>query len=96
MRNLLLSAGLSFNKSFETKTTFLGGVNFNYKNYISSDLNNTELIGDSLQSTSSNAFTSQLTSYLRIAQSLAESTGLAFQYTNQTIIGGTANFIRET
>ena len=95
LRNLLLSTGLMINKSFETKTTLIGGVNFNYKNYVSSDLNSNELVGDSLQSSSSNAFTSQLSSYLRIAQSITENTGLALQYTNQSIIGGTANFIRE-
>ncbi|MCW8850701.1 MAG: hypothetical protein OQJ81_12035 [Melioribacteraceae bacterium] len=95
LRNILLNSGLMFNKSFETKTTLIGGVNFNYKNYVSSDLKSTELTGDSLESPSSNAFTSQLTSYLRIAQSLTESTGLALQYSNQTILGGTANFIRQ-
>jgi hypothetical protein len=95
LRNILLNSGLMFNKSFETKTTLIGGVNFNYKNYISSDLKSTDLVGDSLQSSSTNAFTSQLTSYLRIAQSLTESTGIAIQYSNQTILGGTANFIRQ-
>lgn len=95
LRNILLNTGLMLNKSFETKTTLIGGVSFNYKNYISSDLNSNELVGDSMQSSSSHAFTSQLSSYLRLAQSITENTGLAIQYTNQTILGGTANFIRE-
>ena len=32
--NLLGNVGISFNKSFETKTTLLGGINYNYKNYL--------------------------------------------------------------
>lgn len=95
LNNILLNTGILINKSFETKTTLIGGVSFNYKNYISSDLNSDELVGDSLHSSSSHAFTSQLSSYLRVAQSITESTGLAVQYTNQAILGGTANFIRE-
>lgn len=95
LRNILLNSGLMFNKSFETKTTLIGGVNFNYKNYISSDLKSNDLVGDSLESSVTNAFTSQLTSYLRIAQSITENTGMAIQYSNQTILGGTANFIRQ-
>ena len=95
LKNILLNGGVSFNKSFETKTTLIGGLNFNYKNYISSDLNSSDLVGDSLQSSASNAFTSQLSSYIRVAQSIAENTGIAIQYTNQTILGGTANYVRQ-
>jgi hypothetical protein len=93
--NILGSVGFSLNKSFETKTTVIGGINFNYKNYVSTDLNSKELVGDSLHSSSDNAFTSQINSYVKIAQSIAESTGLAIQYSSQAITSGTANYIRE-
>lgn len=93
--NIYGSIGLALNKSFETKTTLIGGISYNYKNYFSTDLNSPDLVGDSLFSSSSSAYTSQLIFYARIAQSITETTGLAVHYSNQSIIGGTANFIRE-
>ncbi|MBK8943977.1 MAG: hypothetical protein IPM32_01785 [Ignavibacteriae bacterium] len=94
--NLLGSIGIGFNKSFETKTTIIGGVNFNYKNYFETNLNDPLLIGDSLeQSFSSSVFTNQLNFYGRIAQSVSENTGLAFQYSHQNIVGGTAKYVRQ-
>ncbi len=94
--NLLGTAGIKFNKSFETKTTLLGGINFNYKNYFDTNLNDPLLIVDSLeQSFSPSAFTSQINFYGRIAQSLFENTGLAVQYSQQNIVGGTAKYIRQ-
>ncbi|MFZ1289628.1 MAG: hypothetical protein WAR79_06045 [Melioribacteraceae bacterium] len=94
--NLLGFAGLGFNKSFETKTTIIGGVSYNYKNYFDTNLNDPSLVGDSLeQSFSSSAFTSQVYLYGRIAQSVFENTGLAIQYSHQKIIGGTAKYVRQ-
>lgn len=93
--NILGNIGIMVNKSFETKTTLIGGLNFNYKNYFGTNLNSGDLTGDSLASSSPSAFTSQFNFYGRIAQSITESTGLAIQYSNQNIIGGTASFIRE-
>lgn len=93
--NIYGSIGLTLNRSFETKTTLIGGINYNYKNYISTDLNSADLVGDSLFSSSTSAFTSQFNFYGRIAQSITETTGLALHYSNQNIVGGTANFIRE-
>lgn len=92
--NLLLNGGFTLNKSFETKTTLIGGLNYNYKNYFSTNLNDYALVGDSLSTSDSKAFTSQLNYFGRIAQSLTETTGLAAFYSQQNIIGGTANFIR--
>lgn len=94
--NLLGSAGIDFNRSFESKTTIMGGISYNYKNYFETDLNDPSIIGDSLeQSFSSSAFTSQFNFYGRIAQSILENTGLAVQYSQQNIIGGTAKYIRQ-
>ncbi|MCB9248907.1 MAG: hypothetical protein H6613_10380 [Ignavibacteriales bacterium] len=94
--NLLGTVGISFNKSFETKTTLIGGINYNYKNYFETNLNDPLLIGDSLdQSFSSSAFTSQFSFYGRVAQSLFENTGLAIQFSQQNIIGGTAKYVRQ-
>ena len=95
LNNILGAASISINKSFETKTTLLSGVNFNYKIYVTTDLNDSALNGDSLHSNSDYAFTSQLNYFLRIAQSLSESTGLALQFSKQNIIGGTAAYVRE-
>ncbi len=94
--NILGSVGIMFNKSFETKTTFIGGLTYNYKNYFETNLNDPTLIGDSLeQSSSPSAFTSQFNFYGRIAQSIFENTGLAVQYSQQNIIGGTAKYVRQ-
>ena len=92
--NVLLNAGFILNKSFETKTTLIGGLNYNYKNYFSTDLNDYSLVGDSLSTSDSKAYTSQFNYFGRIAQSLTETTGLAAFYSSQNIIGGTANYIR--
>jgi len=93
--NVLGNIGFMLNTSFETKTTLIGGLDYNYKNYFSTNLNSTDLTGDSLVASSSKAYTSQFNFYGRVAQSLTESTGLAIQYSNKNIIGGTANFVRE-
>jgi hypothetical protein len=92
--NLLLKVGFLLNKSFETKTTIIGGLNYNYKNYFSTNLNDYDLVGDSLSTSDSKAYTSQLNYFGRIAQSLTETTGLAAFYSSKNIIGGTANYIR--
>jgi len=92
--NILTNIGITLNKSFETKTTLIGSINFNYKNYFDTNLNSNDLVGDSLSSPNSKAFTSQFNFYGRIAQSLTESTGLAIFYLNKSIVGGTANYIR--
>jgi hypothetical protein len=93
--NIWANAGLLLNKSFETKTTLIGAINYNYKNYFSTDLNDNEITGDSLFSSSSKAFVSQINYYGRIAQSITEKTGLALQYSVNRIIDGTASYVRQ-
>ncbi|MCP5063572.1 MAG: hypothetical protein GY936_14090 [Ignavibacteriae bacterium] len=95
--NWLGTIGTKLNKSFETKTTLIGGLILNYKSYYSTNL-------DTAQSTvnnrfsyteSTSAYTSQFSYYARVAQSLTSTTGLALQYTGKSIIGGTAKSVRE-
>jgi hypothetical protein len=95
--NWMGSLGVKLNKSFETKTTLIGGFTFNYKDYYSTNLDTTQTngMGRLSSSESSTAITSQLIYYVRAAQSLTASTGLAIQYTSRNIIGGTAQTIRE-
>jgi hypothetical protein len=90
--NLLLNAGISFNKSFETKTTFLfsGSVNFkNYFNSSNSDILLTNELGESYYyntGASSQVVSSQVFSNFRLAQSIFDYTGLAAYYTNRTLL----------
>ena len=93
--NIWGGLGLLLNKSFETKTTLIGGANYNYKNYFSTDLNDYELTGDTLSSSSSKAFVSQISYFGRVAQSLTENTGIALQYSIKEILGGTASYVRQ-
>ena len=95
LNNFWGNIGVLLNKSFETRTTLIGAINYNYKNYFSTDLNDNELTGDTLYSPSSNAFISQINYFGRIAQSLTEKTGLALQYSVKNILGGTASYVRE-
>ncbi|MCB9205962.1 MAG: hypothetical protein H6611_01390 [Ignavibacteriales bacterium] len=99
LNNWMGSIGTSINKSFESKTTIIGGVNFNYKNYYETNLDTTETMMMNSRrfsyTESNSAYTTQLNYYLRLAQSLTETTGLALQYTGRNIIDGTAKTVRE-
>lgn len=99
LNNWLASVSTMINKSFETKTTLIGGIVLNYKSYYTTNLDTTQTIGTgrwSSSTTSSNsAYTSQFNYYARVAQSLSSSTGLAIQYTGRNIIAGTAKSVRE-
>lgn len=86
--NLFLNAGISVNKSFETKTTLILQSALNYKYYFNnysapvlSDPNAYQPGMGRYWSTGSSTF--QIYSNLRIAQSVAENTGLAVYYTNR-------------
>ncbi|MEE9432198.1 MAG: hypothetical protein V3V16_14200 [Melioribacteraceae bacterium] len=95
--NLLGSVNITANKSFETKTTLIGGVDFKYKRYFNTEFSSLEMIdGNNISQIESNtAFTSQLNFFGKIAQSLTPTTGLAVQFTSRNIIGGTAKTIRQ-
>jgi len=95
--NWMGSLGIKLNHSFETKTTLIGGLVLNYKDYYSTNLDTTQTMGMGRFSYSeaSTANTSQFNYYTRVAQSLSATTGFAIQYTSRNIIGGTAQTIRE-
>ncbi len=98
LNNILASLGTKFIKSFETKTTLISGVTFNYKNYYSTNLDTTtQSFGMRRWSNidAVEAYTTQLNYFARIAQSITPTTGLAVQYSGKNIIGGTAKSVRE-
>ncbi len=92
--NLFGSISLNANKSFKSKTTLIGGTTLKYKNYFNTELNSLEN-NVNIVANSNSAFTSQLTYYVKIAQSITPTTGLALQYTGRNIIAGTAKTIRK-
>jgi hypothetical protein len=99
--NVKSTLGLSFNKSFETGTTFIFGGELNHKIYtlptktdvieVMNDLNQLENITIESQNAS---YITQLSGFARIAQSITPSTGVALQYTNRTILSGLASSVK--
>ncbi len=92
--NLLGSFNITANKSFETKTTLISGLDFKYKNYFNTNLSSLTNIDNNITNSNS-AYTTQLNFFVKIAQSITSTTGIAAQYTNRNIIGGTAKTIRQ-
>ncbi|MFH1198351.1 MAG: hypothetical protein V1720_21800 [bacterium] len=88
---------LFVNRSFESGTTFILGGLLNYKKYLSTSTTEivnyydeqNVLITDTLTGENISSLF-HITSYLRIAQSLTASTGLAVQYTNRSLINNDA------
>lgn len=88
--NFTAAAGFEVNKGFETGTALITGAKFNYRTYSSDTFQiQDESMSDSLIVIGAEKPTPipQLISYIRIAQSLTESTGLAVQYSNRSILG---------
>ncbi len=90
--NIKLSLNYKFSKAFETKTTVFMGGSINYKKYLNPIQSGYYTYLDSNNVFHKEFYTDQninslfnLTSYIRIAQSIFETTGLAFQYSNKTI-----------
>ncbi len=92
--NLLGTINLTANKSFKTKTTLMGGIDFRYKNYFNTEFSSLENY-ENIITNSNSAFTTQLNYFIKIAQSITSTTGLAVQYTDRNIIDGTAKTIRQ-
>lgn len=93
--NLLLNAAVSASKSFESKTTLIGTLLLNYKNY-RDEIDTTMMSGSgygymrgrrSLLSESS-VSVSQLDFNARLAQSLFENTGVAVNFNYKKILSG--------
>jgi len=106
--NLKFSGGLQINKSFETKTTIITGLNLFFKNYInpySVIIEDTTQgmvpsaggLGPGHNSATSNdeSSLSQLSFLFRLAQSVTTSTGLALQYQQRIFLSGASRDISQ-
>jgi hypothetical protein len=90
------------NRGFETNTTLIAGGSLNYKKYTNPSISgtyeyineNNDIVQETFYDQNINSIT-QLLSYFRIAQSISETTGAAFQFTNRSILGGIANDVKE-
>ncbi|MDA3859754.1 MAG: hypothetical protein PF445_00870 [Melioribacteraceae bacterium] len=85
--NWVVSTGLLGRKSFETKTTFIGSVLLNYKGFknFSAD---SSYGGEFVNYLSEDVNITQLVFNGRVAQSLAENTGLALNINYKKILSG--------
>lgn len=100
--NLKGSLALSVNHGFETETTLIIGGTFNYKKYLDPTQSGTftyinesnQLVTEKYTDQNVSSIT-QILSYIRVAQSLGDRTGLAAQFTNRSIINGFANQVKE-
>jgi hypothetical protein len=81
--NWVGSTGLLARKSFETKTTLIGSVIFNYKGFknYSSDIDTTYFVSEAVN-------ISQIVFNGRVAQSIAENTGIALNFNYKNILSG--------
>jgi hypothetical protein len=87
--NWILAAGITGNKSFQTKTTFIGTALFNYKgfkNFVSEV--DTIQGSETVYYISENVNIAQIDLNARIAQSLGENTGLALNFNYKNILSG--------
>ena len=93
--NLLLNASVVVNKSFETKTTLIGAAIINFKSY-KDKIDSISLTGRGMQRgrnsllNSSSVNITQLELNGRVAQSLFEQTGLAFNINYKKILSGSS------
>ncbi len=101
LNNVKTSLTLSINKPFETGTTIITGGAINHKIYTSPDkqdwvsiVNDSGAVENVLIKSQNATSISQLTGFLRIAQSITPTTGIAAQYTNKSIISGVASSVK--
>jgi len=93
LNNFLFVTSIRSSKSFETKTTLIGGAVFNHKTYSSANSILSGTFGRGRNASiaqTEDRSTTQFNIYGRIAQSLTSTTGLAIQYTNRNILSGLA------
>ena len=100
--NLKGAFNFQINKGFETGTTIIAGGAFNYKKYLDPTQHGTYSFLDANNILVTESYTdrnvsslSQITSYFRLSQSITETTGLAVQFTNRSIINGVANYAKD-
>lgn len=99
LNNVYFSSGIKAIKSFETRTTFLGGVILNFKKYAETYSYIDTQTGMGGRGRSGGYYTaydspaiSQVQYWVRLAQSLFSSTGLAVQYSAQQKLAGENRF----
>ena len=106
VNNYKISSTLRLNKSFKTRTTFISGLALFYKNYTSSvstvDSNATTSDGGNGHGVGDGGYTTttvseaeepsviQFQGWVRLAQSLTSTTGLAMQYKKSILIEGSS------
>ena len=104
--NFNLDAGIKMQKSFESGTTIIAGSIFHYKKYLTNivvedtlNLSVTTMGGPGSGRQGGYSFSeydapsvSQFQLWLRLAQSITNSTGLALQYQARLIVGGTSRY----
>lgn len=102
LNNIKLTLNYKFVKGFETGTTIFLGGGFNYKKYLDPvqsgyysyyDQNN--ILQKEFYTDKNINSLSNVLSYFRIAQSITETTGFAFQFTNRSILNSIANTDKE-
>ena len=100
--NLKMTLNGSINHGFETGTTLILGGAFTFKKYLDptqrgiySYIDETnQLITESYVDRNVSSVT-QMLSFLRVAQSITPTTGLAVQYTNRSILSGFGSFVKD-
>lgn len=100
--NLKGSLALNINHGFETETTLILGGTFTYKKYLDPTqsgqityLNESNQLVTEKYTDQNVSSITQILSYIRVAQSLGDKTGIAAQFTNRSIINGFANQVKE-
>ncbi len=87
--NWIISLSSSSSKSFQTKTTLIGAFTFNYKGFKDfSSFTDSLSGGNTTQYNSDNVNVSQIEFNGRVAQSIFDNTGLAFNFNVKKIISG--------
>lgn len=100
--NLQTTINMSINRGFESSTTLIVGGALNYKSYTSPSLSGTysyldetnTLVTESFNDQNVSSLT-QILSFARVAQSITETTGLAVQFTNRSILSGFGSFVKD-
>jgi hypothetical protein len=100
--NVTTSFSAAINKGFETGTTVILGGAFNFKKYLTPTQTGTYSYLDEANNLITESFrdknvssVSQVLTFGRIAQSVTETTGLAFQFTNRSILNGFGTFVKD-
>jgi hypothetical protein len=100
--NLKATLNGSINHGFETGTTVILGGAFTFKKYLDPTQTGTysyldetnQLVTETYMDKNVSSIT-QMLSFLRVAQSISPTTGLATQYTNRSIINGFGSFVKD-